>query len=485
MVDDKQFIIIPSSQKDKNVLNVFPEDRQRELVLSCGLLLVYEKKLNVCCNEDCTAVLIGNAWQAHPEKDCPENIIKTFSGKTTIEDVYLEEKTWCGRYVLIVNDWLFLDFCGTLGIFYSDDMRLSSSYRILCEQIGTEAIYPDTLGAGLMNFVPGPLTPSGLVKRLMPSEIINVRTGEKRVRPLNPDGVWSAENNQERINELEKFFTCSLRNMAKHFPNSVFWLALTGGKDSRTLMALLESSGIEYKAFTCWHEHISEEDLVLPPKLANAVGRPYKFIERRKDNYLPSRADEYRHHTGGMADDADKPMYVYGQYQELDPNHQTVLLRSAIWPCSCNRLKDKFSHKEIRQMEKCFDSTKVFPKALKHELYCNALRLWDDLVNHDVINMGINLWDRLMIEERHGAWLSSIEQGFDSMEGIVSIECCNSRRFFSILTGFSDKDKKRKKHEMSIVKQICPILSHYRYQDNLTLKKRIKTILHDLKMRYS
>ena len=92
MVDDKQFIIIPSSRKEKNIVNVFPNDRQRELVLSCGLLLVYEKKLNVCCNEDCSAVLIGDAWQVHPSKGCPENIIKTFSERTTIEDVYLEER---------------------------------------------------------------------------------------------------------------------------------------------------------------------------------------------------------------------------------------------------------------------------------------------------------------------------------------------------------------------------------------------------------
>ena len=484
MVDDKQFIIIPSSRKDKNVLNVFPEDRQRELVLPCGSMLVYERHLNVCCNEDCTAVLIGNAWQAHPEKDCPENIIKTFSGRTTIEDIYNEEKTWCGRYVLIVNDWLFLDFCGTLGIFYSDDMRLSSSYRILCEQIGTEAIYPDTLGAGLMNFVPGPLTPSGLVKRLMPSEIINVRTGEKRVRPLNPDGVWSAENNQERINELEKFFTCSLRNMAKHFPNSVFWLALTGGKDSRTLMALLESSGIEYKAFTCWHEHISEADLVLPPKLAEAVHVPYKFIERRSDNYSPSRADEYRHHTGGMADDADKPMYVYGQYQELDPQHQVVLLRSGIWEHSCYFFKKRFTQRAAMTMEKNFDMARVFPSFSKHELYRQSLSQWQKLNESDSVNKGINIWDLLYVEQRLGAWLSSIEQGFDMMEGVVSVQCCNSRLFFSILTGFNDEDKYGKKHEMSIVRQLCPVLAKYRYANKLTLRKRIHSILHNLKMRY-
>ena len=485
MVDDKQFIILPSSREDKNIVNVFPNDRQRELALSSGLLLVYEKHLNVCCNEDCTAVLIGDAWQAHPSKECPENTIKTFSGRTTIEDVYHEEKTWCGRYVLIVNDWLFLDFCGTLGVFYSDKMCLSSSYRILCEQIGAEVIYPDTLGEGLMNFVPGPLTPSGLVKRLLPSEIINIKTGEKRIRPLNPDGVWAAGNNRERINELEKFFTCSLRNMAKHFPNSVFWLALTGGKDSRTLMALLESAGIDYKAFTCWHEHISEADLLLPPLLAKAVGRPYKFVERREDNYSPVRADGYRRHTGGMADDADKPMYVFGQYQELDPEHQVVLLRSGIWEHSSNFFKKRFTPKVALEMEKHFDMSKVFPKSLNHELYYQSLCQWQKLEESDAVNKNINIWDLLYIEQRLGAWLSSIEQGFDLMEGIVSAQCCNSRRFYSILTGFSDDDKTKKIHEMSIVKQLCPTLSKFRYQDNLTLKKRIKNVLHDLKMRYS
>jgi len=496
MVDDKQFIIVPQPPcpLKGELRNAQPHPPLgglgAELALPCGSLLVYEKHLHVYSNEDSTAVLIGDAWQVHPEKDCPENIVKTFSERTTIEDVYNEEKTWCGRYVLIVNDWLFLDFCGTLGVYYSAPQPpeggacFSSNYRILCEQIGTEVIYPDTLGEGLLNFVPGPLTPSGLVKRLMPSEIISIKTGEKRIRPLNPDGVWAAGNNRERINELEKFFTCSLRNMAKHFPNSVFWLALTGGKDSRTLMALLESAGIDYKAFTCWHEHISEADLLLPPLLAKAVGRPYKFVERREDNYSPVRADGYRRHTGGMADDADKPMYVFGQYQELDPEHQVVLLRSGIWEHSSNFFKKRFTSKTILEMEKQFDMTKVFPKSLKHELYCKSLCQWQKIKESDAVNKDINIWDLLYIEQRLGAWLSSIEQGFDLMEGLTSVECCNSRRFFSILTGFSDEDKTKKTHEMSIVKQLCPTLSKFRYQDNLTLKKRIKTILHDLKMRY-
>ena len=484
MVDDKQFIIIPSLWKEQNIVNVFPNNTQREIVLSCGFTLIYEKHLHVCCNKDCTGVLIGDAWQVDPSKDSPESIIKTFSGRTTLEDVYNEEKTWCGRYVLIVNNWLFLDFCGTLGVFYTDNNMLSSSFRILCEQRGTEVIYPDTYGEGVMNFVPGPLTPSNLIRRLMPNEIININTGERCFRPLSPDGVWSAKNDKERTLVFEKYFTCSLRNMARHIPDSDFWLALTGGVDSRTLMALLECSRIEYKAFTCWHESISEGDLVLPPKLAEAVHVPYKFIERRSDNYSPSRAEEYRRHTGGMADDADKPMYVYGQYQELDPQHQVVLLRSGIWEHSCNFFKKRFTNKTALAMEKHFDIEQVFPTSSKHELYRQSFCQWQKLREGDTVNKDINIWDLLYLEQRLGAWLSSIEQGFDLMEGIVSVQCCNSRLFFSILTGFPDEGKNRKEHEMDIVRQSYPILSKYMYESNLTLKKRIKNVLHDLKMRY-
>lgn len=477
MVDDRQFIIIPSALKGMNSRSVFPDDRQEKIDLPNGATLIYEKHLKVCYNEDHSVVLIGHAWQVQPSNDCPESIIKAWGKTTAIEEVYREEKTWCGRYVLIVNDWLFLDFCGTLGVFYADGPMLSSSYRILCEHLGTEVVYPDTLGEGLMNFVPGPLTPSTLVRRLMPSEIINIKTGERRIRPLNPDGVLGVQNDYERIKEFDKYFTCSLRNMARHFSGSVFWLALTGGVDSRTLMALLERSGIDYKAFTCWHERISEGDLVLPRKLAKAVHVPYKFIDRREDNYSLSRADEYRRHTGGMADDADKPMYVYGQYQELDPHHQVVLLRSGIWEHSCYFFKKRFTRKAALEMEKHFDMAKVFPKSLKHELYYQSLCQWQKLKKNEAVNKEINTWDLLYIEQRLGAWLSSIEQGFDMMDGIISIECCNSRLFFSILSGFSDKDKQKKKHEINIVKQLCPILSKYRYQYNLTLKKRIKNIV--------
>lgn len=182
-----------------------------------------------------------------------------------------------------------------------------------------------------------------------------------------------------------------------------------------------------------------------------------------------------------MADDADKPMYVYGQYQELDPDHHVVLLRSGIWEHSCNFYKKRFTIKTALAMEKQFDMERIFPSSSKHELYRRSLSQWQKLKDSNTVNKEISIWDLLYIEQRLGAWLSSIEQGFDMMEGITSVQCCNSRLFFSILTGFPEEGKSGKKHQMSIVRNSCPILSEYRYENNLTLKKRIKNVLHNLK----
>ena len=292
MIDDKQFVSMPSNPKGGES-KLFPDNRERALDLPIGFTIVYEKKLKISCNNDKSAILIGNAWQADPQKSSPEEIIQQFNTQTTRNDVYAEECTWCGRYVLIVNGWLYLDFCGTLGIFYSDCNICSSSYRMLCEYLEEKVVYPDTLGDGLLNYVPGPLTLSKRIRRLLPSELLNIQTGERLFRPLLPNGVIKCNSDAERIELFAKYFVCSLQNMAKHFNGSHFWLALTGGRDSRTLMALLERSKIPYKAFTCEHRRISEGDVTLPSRLAKAVGKEHLFIRRIQNQCSKKRDDNY------------------------------------------------------------------------------------------------------------------------------------------------------------------------------------------------
>ena len=110
MINDKQFIL---GQKSFQSLG------WKNLQLSNGFVLSYQEKLKVWTNDPRNIVLLGNMWQVDPNRESPQEELKklVMTGKTTHEDVFEVEKTWCGRYLLIVDDWIYLDTIGSLGVF--------------------------------------------------------------------------------------------------------------------------------------------------------------------------------------------------------------------------------------------------------------------------------------------------------------------------------------------------------------------------------
>jgi len=79
--------------------------------------------------------------------------------------------------VLIVDEWIYLDCCGLLGVFYSN-CHVSSSLHVLCGIEGREVIYPQIEHRKSPDFVPGAETCYDGVKRLLPSQIYNLVKGE-------------------------------------------------------------------------------------------------------------------------------------------------------------------------------------------------------------------------------------------------------------------------------------------------------------------
>ena len=58
----------------------------------------------------------------------------------------------------------------------------------------------------------------------------------------------------------------------------------------------------------------------------------YTYLPREKDQYSEKLNRDYDFHTGGVANDADRLFYSYGQYQKLTKKYgRCVLLRSSIW----------------------------------------------------------------------------------------------------------------------------------------------------------
>ncbi len=449
MVDDKQFILGKA---------IYEETSWVSLRLSSGFFLSFHDKLNVWHDEKCSIVLLGNAWQVNPDFPAPIEELKQIASndKYTHNEVYSIEKSWCGRYLLIVGEWIYLDTIGSLGCFYSNT-HVSSSLHVLCRAENRTIVYPDITHGHSPDFIPGMKTCYDGVRRLIPSQIYNYVTGEIKTRPLLPDGAISTVNDNQRIEMLEKYFTYSLQNMASHFHGIPIWLSLTGGRDSRAALAMLEKSGIKYHTFTLWHEHITSSDVQIPLILARRLKKEHRYIHRSADQYSQQRYDDYRAHTAGMAVDEDWNFYAYNQYASIEKNaEEIVILRNSIW----ENVNDYYS---IYCNEGSLDFSKFYPYAQKDALLGESLQEWYSYTRDDIFNQNISIWNRILWELRTGCWLSSIEQSFDLMDGITSIQPCNCRLFLSLLIGFDQRERVAKTHEEKIVNKICPILKGIPY----------------------
>ncbi|MBO4542276.1 MAG: hypothetical protein J5725_03755 [Bacteroidales bacterium] len=446
----------------------------KNVKLSNGFVLSYHDKLNVWLDNSRNIVILGNVWQVDHKQKSPTDVVQGINLEDDfIDAIYEMEKTWCGRYVLIVKDWIFLDTIGSLGIFYND-MHISSSLNVLCTAENKKIIYPNIKHGEMPDFIPGMQTCYNGIKRLLPSQIYNIVTKEVRIRPLLPDGVISSKSDNDRIELLEHYFVHSLQNMGTLFNGKDIWLSLTGGRDSRAAMAFMERAGIKYKTFTCEYPGIKLADIDLARRLSRKARRKHLFVKREKTSYSQDRYDNYRVHTAGMAVDQDWNFYAYNQYQKLTKNNsEIVILRNSIWE-NVNDYYSQYCKDGNLNLERLFSSIK------EDEFLKSSLLEWYNYVQHDDLNKNdLSIWNRMLWELRTGCWLSSIEQSFDMMDGITSIQPCNCRLFLSILAGFNQKDRSAKKHEEYIVERVCTKLSKipYDYQYTYSVYMRFRRLL--------
>ncbi len=474
MINDKQFFIAKSNN------SIFTD--WEKIALSEGYTLHYHKDLNIgyhCEN----IVLIGYAWQVDPNRKSPQEELEQLAKKTDIshEDVYDVEKTWCGRYILIVNDWMYTDTCATLGVFY-DEIIVTSSLNVLCIIEGRPLVFPEITHGKLPDFFPGMRTPYENVKRLLPSQILNYTDREYKIRPLLIDTPPNFDSKESRAQDFVRYFVHSAQNLSKLFVNRTIWLAVTGGRDSRTTLACFEKAKIEYKTFTLWHNQISLPDYIIPQKLAKVVHHKHLYLLRDETQFSQIRYSDYKTHTSGMAVDEDWNFYAYNQYQALrSGNEQIVIVRNGVWEIASFFFLVHFK-------EKSNNLTTLFPGIKDNELFYKSVMEWKEFVEKDSKNTSLVFRDRIYWDLRGGCWLSSIEQSFDLMDGITSIQTANCRLFLSLLFGFDPKDRAKKIHEEKIVEVLFPPLAKipYDYQyETFTqrihrYKKEVKKIIKNI-----
>lgn len=462
MINDRQFYI--------SIGNTASLSDWKTIPILDNKFFHYHKGLQVFHVIAHNIILAGHAWQVDPERKSPQEELLLISQKQDIsrQDVFNIEKSWCGRYVLLVDEWLYLDATGSLGIFYSDK-TISCSLNIIRTLENRDYKEPGFTYRVSPDYFPGIHTPYVGVDRVMPSQILNYVSCQTINRPLLIDKIPTGWTDQELIKTFSKFFVHSVKNFASVFFNHKIWFALSAGRDSRTALALYEKAGINFSCFTLQHKWISLPDRVLPKRLAKAINKEYRYIKRRKSLYSKQRFDDYKAHTAGMAKDADWLFYAYDQYQELRRNGEDiVLVRSGIWETPEEFYTVAFG-------DKSKDLNQLFPGVLSNEVQYKSLYDWYDMVQKDKCNKNISFECRMVWELSQGCWLSSIEQSFDMMEGTTSVQPLNCRLFLGLLLGFNVEDRHKKQHEERIAIDGCPIFATipYDYQYVPSISQRI------------
>lgn len=436
-------------------------DGWKSETLSNGYVLSWHEGLKVEINKENNVCLLGHAWSV-----TSDNQIITLRGGT---DSLLEaEKGWSGRYLLIIGNKIYLDANGLLGVFYDKD-TVSSSMNIMFRLRGQKMRYPKIKHGIPLDFIPGEYTELEGVKRLLPSQVLDYTTATTTSRELLPDKDFPDLTIDERNKLLDKYLATSMRNMQKEFSGCQMWLALTGGRDSRTSLAGLVRSGVNFKTFTLETLTIGEGDKKVPEMLSDCLGVEHRFIPLDKRKYSKKRMKDYFMNTAGIAVDADRYHYSYFQYDQLiEDNKPIVVVKSNVYEDA------KYYHNHYIKNGNEFSPTelsKVSPLLRCNRAYFNSLSDWYNKSINDKINKEIGIDCLYYWVMRCGCWLSGVEQSLDLYNNVTFAQPVNSRVMLSLLMGYEAEERIKKVHQERFIASICPQIKNVPYDSNFKGKK--------------
>lgn len=417
-----------------------------------GWTLQYHPSLSVCCLREKRLLLLGVAWQAMPGRNSPQEEMKALpcgpNGEPLREAVERMEETWCGRYALISGTRVFLDATGKMAVYYAQ-AGISGNLSLLASVCGLkEKVYAPQSAS--LNWMPGPRTQYPEIRQCLPSQIYDMATGRVESRQLLSPLSTAETDRDALMKQVLQCFDASLQNMERTLKDWKLLSALTGGYDSRALLGLLKHAGVSFSAFTLEHNRISAADKTLPPVLSERAGVAYDYVVSRPERYDQGLEEEYIAFTSGLIRDADRLFYAHGMYQELIKKYgKAAFLRSAIWGTLAERYAAAFD--ENGPNDVFYEWFGIGDGTLEKESLEEYLA-W--MRAHP--QAGLRPADAFFWDQREGCWMGAIENGFDLMDGCLSLHPANCRYLLTLLSRFPREERITKAYEANIAAYAFP-----------------------------
>ncbi|MEA5502352.1 hypothetical protein VB735_04355 [Halotia wernerae UHCC 0503] len=400
-------------------------------------------------------MLLGLAVETLESQTDPLTEI-TRTASTDVPNLYA---SWAGRWVLVGCAEIHMDATGLLGCFYgttSDQQTWVSSSSVLLAQI----LSPDALPVALpevlrytvgISWFPPPHSRFVGVRRLLPSQVLELKEGSIRPRSLVPpvDPSLGYDKTVELLHH-------SLITTLKRLPlgKSKLWVGLSAGVDSRLVFALAHCAGLDIIPFTRLSARMPIADRLLPPKLAQALGYKHIFLQGRKSN--SDRNHLVAEHTGGHVSMGDAEPFMQSVRDSLEGisvGGWCFEVGKAFWR---NELPDTLDDLEI-----CAQQIAQLLGEPLNSMMMVRMRDWLEWVKKNP-QENLDWRDQFFIEQRLAGWQSSKEQLYD-LTKTERVPIINAARNYALMLGLEESCRVDSLHQVDLISRTVPQLSKYPY----------------------
>lgn len=419
--------------------------------------LSYQKNLHIKTSTDKSVILLGWAWQTDEKQESPAEEIDVLSKTYSIDHLYDTECTWFGRYVVLFHNYVWMDTTGNLGCYY-DGKRVSSSLVLLWklrnsnEKLNEEDIPHVEIILGNADYTPGPLTPIKGIRRLLPSQMYDVNTSKTEYRQLIKHH-FSKLTDEERLQQYKKNALYGIKQMGS--TGLPLWCAITGGKDSRVAVALLEAANLDYNGYIIDFGMRSAADVPISKKIAKIIKKPWLKFVTQKIKQDSKRVLDWNRHCAYLSH--EKAIYARHIDDSISDGRDIFSIRCSIFEVLEDIYTQEFT---VDQYLETF--------SMRGKYFEESFKEWLDIVNKDNINGDIKILTRMYWEFRMGCWLSTNEQACDIMDNVTNIHIFNCRRNLELLWELNETTRHTRDWERTIVNELCPQLSKIPYDREYT-----------------
>lgn len=366
--------------------------------------------------------------------------------------------SWAGRWILLGAGQVHLDASGLLGCCYGRDtsqqLWASSSPALLAGILFPQAA--PTVDRRVLRYEVGiswyapPRSRLAGIRRLLPSQVLDLGRGTVVPRPLMPEIVPDRDP-AAAVAEIEQSLLSAISHLARISDRP--WLGLTAGYDSRLMLALSYRAGIVVAPFTRISARTAAADRLLPPKLARQCGYPHVAMRRRQ--FFPERRQLALDHNASCVSAGDAEPFIQGIRDGMTGiafgGHGFAVASGF---AQLRRLPATVDDAERGAAQ----IARLFQEPLTSSATAGLKEWLTWVLEHPQAHLD---WrDRFFIEQRQAGWLAAKEQLYDLLP-LERVPILNAARNYAILLGVPPEQRLGSVVQAEMIRRTAPFLLQY------------------------